>query len=185
MLPNFEPSFQTGCHGFKVISTCTFSALIILFFCFWTSSIIIHVKFTSNEPRVVYETKFGTSVPSLDTQHLRSLFIFKSIFVFRQCPSLDSYVSLRFSVFLYILKWDIGDVSFLCMMVQACVSVDWEYLVWRVFVALTFGLLDFCPRLCYHLRIYSIICFKMFFLSPLLSVFTLIAFLWTVFAGSP
>ena len=72
MLPNLEPSFQTGCHGFKVISTCTFSALIILFFCFWTSSIIIHVKFTSNEPRVVYETKFGTSVPSLDTQHLRS-----------------------------------------------------------------------------------------------------------------
>ena len=72
MLPNLEPSFQTGCHGFKVISTCTFSALIVLFFFFWTSSIIIHIIITSNEPRVVYETKFGTSVPSLDTQHLRS-----------------------------------------------------------------------------------------------------------------
>ena len=42
------------------------------FFFFWTSSIIIHIIITSNEPRVVYETKFGTSVPSLDTQHLRS-----------------------------------------------------------------------------------------------------------------
>ena len=71
MLPNFEPSFQTGCHGFKVISTCAFSALIVLFF-YWTSSIIIYIIITSNEPRVVYETKFGTSVPSLDTQHLRS-----------------------------------------------------------------------------------------------------------------
>ena len=72
MLPNLEPSFQTGCHSFKVISTCIFSALIVVFFFFWTSSIIIHVIITSNEPWVVYETKSGTSVPSLDTQHFRS-----------------------------------------------------------------------------------------------------------------
>ena len=49
-----------------------FSSDCSFFFFFWTSSKIIYIIITSNEPRVVYETKFGTSVPSLDTQHLRS-----------------------------------------------------------------------------------------------------------------
>ena len=62
------------------------------FFFFWTSSIIIHVKITSNEPRVVYETKFGTSVPSLDTQHLRS-------------PSMDirSLISILKNIIFFLL----------------------------------------------------------------------------------